>query len=197
MAGSITDMNRDSLASVSSSQDVHICCMTSSIDPVLLPIAIQLEYIFEKILECSSASENVSPLDIFLRQSFILESRTGLFTRACARSRPRSVSSPLESAKNMQFAKRLDAIDMERAVFIRSLFPKRVLKNIKRTSATKSMTAIMISRYLLMYSLSFMSTAAVPVSSLPSSAYICENTGKTLAIITTITAIITAESTRG
>ena len=29
MAGSITDMNRDSLASVSSSQDVHICCMTS------------------------------------------------------------------------------------------------------------------------------------------------------------------------
>ena len=78
MAGSITDMNRDSLASVSSSQDVHICCMTSSIDPVLLPIAIQLEYIFEKILECSSASENVSPLDIFLRQSFILESRTGL-----------------------------------------------------------------------------------------------------------------------
>ncbi len=48
MAGSITDMNRDSLASVSSSQDVHICCMTSSIDPVLLPIAIQLEYIFEK-----------------------------------------------------------------------------------------------------------------------------------------------------
>ena len=68
MAGSITDMNRDSLASVSSSQDVHICCMTSSIDPVLLPIAIQLEYIFEKILECSSASENVSPLDIFLRQ---------------------------------------------------------------------------------------------------------------------------------
>ena len=38
----------DSLASVSSSQDVHICCMTSSIDPVLLPIAIQLEYIFEK-----------------------------------------------------------------------------------------------------------------------------------------------------
>lgn len=34
MAGSITDMNRDSLASVSSSQDVHICCMTSSIDPV-------------------------------------------------------------------------------------------------------------------------------------------------------------------
>lgn len=70
MAGSITDMNRDSLASVSSSQDVHICCMTSSIDPVLLPIAIQLEYIFEKILECSSASENVSPLDIFLRQSF-------------------------------------------------------------------------------------------------------------------------------
>ena len=80
MAGSITDMNRDSFASVSSSQDVHICCMTSSIDPVLLPIAIQLEYIFEKILECSSASENVSPLDIFLRQSFILELRTGLFT---------------------------------------------------------------------------------------------------------------------
>ena len=148
MAGSITDMNRDSLASVSSSQDVHICCMTSSIDPVLLPIAIQLEYIFEKILECSSASENVSPLDIFLRQSFILESRTGLFTRACARSRPRSVSSPLESAKNMQFAKRLDAIDMERAVFIRNFFPKRVLKNIKRTSAAKSMKAIMISRYL-------------------------------------------------
>ena len=33
MAGSITDMNRDSLASVSSSQDVHICCMTSSIAP--------------------------------------------------------------------------------------------------------------------------------------------------------------------
>lgn len=97
MAGSITDMNRDSLASVSSSQDVHICCMTSSIEPVLLPIAIQLEYIFEKILECSSASENVSPLDIFLRQSFILESRTGLFTRACARSRPRSVSSPLDN----------------------------------------------------------------------------------------------------
>ena len=137
MAGSITDMNRDSLASVSSSQDVHICCMTSSIDPVLLPIAIQLEYIFEKILECSSASENVSPLDIFLRQSFILESRTGLFTRACARSRPRSVSSPLESAKNMQFAKRLDAIDMERAVFIRNFFPKRVLKKYKKNQCGK------------------------------------------------------------
>ena len=197
MAGSITDMNRDSLASVSSSQDVHICCMTSSMEPVLLPIAIQLEYIFEKIFECSNASENVSPFDIFLRQAFIFESRTGLFTRACAKSRPRSVSSPLESAKNMQFAKRLDAIDMERAVFISCFFPIRVLKNIKRTSAARSMTAIMISRYRLIYSLSLMSTAAVPVSSLPSSAYICENTGKTLAIITTITAIITAESTRG
>lgn len=60
-----------------------------------------------------------------------------MFTRACARSRLRSVSSPLESAKNMQFAKRLDAIDMERAVFIRSFFPKRVLKKYKKNQCGK------------------------------------------------------------
>ena len=60
MAGSITDMNRDSLASVSSSQDVHICCMTSSIDPVLLPIAIQLEYIFEKNIGSAAVPPKMS-----------------------------------------------------------------------------------------------------------------------------------------
>lgn len=93
MAGSITDMNRDSLASVSSSQDVHICCMTSSIDPVLLPIAIQLEYIFEKILECSSASENVSPLDIFtaviyfrIKDRIVYESLCQIKTTVCVKS---------------------------------------------------------------------------------------------------------------